>query len=227
MDNDLSTAYWLPELFYHASSLLLIIALAMRSLNRLRLFVLASAVLGVIYNLLWLSPSGVFWQIALLAVVLIRIVFEWRENGRASFSPEERTFLDNHMPGLAPVKARKLLSEGTWLTGKAGTTLTEEGEPVLFLTYLSEGEVDVSVDGKVIGHCHPGSYVGELSLLHSAPASATATIRSPARYWTIPTIKMRDFRKSDPDIWQAFEAGLSQDLGNKILEMNESVTKSE
>jgi len=225
MNGDMSAAYWLPEVFGHAASFLLVAALAMRSMNRLRLLVIASALVAILYNLLWLqSSSQLFWQLALLAVVLIRIGLDWRENRQATFSPEEQAFLDRYLPSLQPVQARKLLSEGTWITGKPGTVLTEQNKPVLFLTYLSEGEVDIMVDDKVIGHCHPGNYVGELSLLHNAPASATATVRSPARYWMIPSIKMRDFRQSDPEIWRAFEAGLSHDLGQKIREMNELVS---
>ncbi len=225
MDGDLTTAYFLTEALGHLASLLLVIALLMRSMDRLRLLVLASALLAIVYNLLWLqSPTALFWQTALLLAVLFRLGVDWRENSRASFSPEEQAFLDRYLPTLKPSQARKVLSEGTWITGKPGTVLTEQDKPVLFLVYLSEGEVDITCDGQQIGQCHPGNFVGELSLLHNAPASATATVKSAARYWIIPSIKMRDYRKSDPDIWNAFEAGLSQDLGLKIREMNEKAT---
>lgn len=213
-----------PELVGHLSFLMLVLAMTMRSMWKLRVMVAASAVLAIVYDLVWLAdPANLLWQVVLLVVVLIMLALRWRAGRDVGFTDEERQLLDTALPGLRPQDARALLSEGVWASGKPGTTLTEQGKPVLFLTWLAEGEADVSCDGQPLGHVHPGSFVGEMSLLDGTVASATVTLTRDARYWMIPAIKLRDLKRDDPELWASVEAALSRDLGRKLREMNEGV----
>lgn len=208
-------------LIWSLSYILLILAMTMRSMLRLRLLVLASASVSLLFDFFWAAdPVSLFWQLALFGVTALMLLLSNRTNARVSFNAEEQAMVDRCVPTLRPELARELLSAGIWANGTPGTELTTEGESVLFLTYLHEGEADIMMNGKKIGHCGVGNFIGELSVLSNAPATATAVLRTPARYWMIPLIRLRDYQRENPEIWAAFEAGISRDLGAKILEMN-------
>ena len=213
-----------PDLIGHLSFLMLVLAMTMRSMWKLRVMVAASAILAIAYDMFWLAdPANLVWQVILLVTVLIMLALRWRAGRDVSFSSEERHLIDTALPNLKPQDARRLLSEGIWASGKPGAALTEQGQPVLFLTWLAEGEADVTCDDQALGHVHAGSFVGEMSLLEGTVANATVTLTTPARYWMIPAIKLRDLKRDEPEIWASVEAALSRDLGRKLREMNDGV----
>ncbi|WP_421701608.1 Crp/Fnr family transcriptional regulator [Aliiroseovarius sp.] len=210
-----------PDLVGHLSFLMLVLAMTMRSMWKLRVMVAASAILAITYDFFWLAdPANLLWQGVLLITVLVMLALRWRAGRDVGFTEEERALLDTALHGLKPQDARRLLSEGIWASGKPGAALTEQGKPVLFLTWLAEGEADVICDAQELGHVHAGSFVGEMSLLEGTAASATVTLTTPARYWMIPAIKLRDLKRDEPEIWASVEAALSRDLGRKLREMN-------
>ena len=212
----------LPSIVGNLSYLLLVMAMFQRSMWRLRGFVAASAVLAIIHALVWTQdPSGLLWQVALLAVSLHMISLARRARREGNFGPMERAFRQAALPDLDPQKMRALLNMGDWASGTPGACLTEQDKPALYLYWLAQGEADVEHDGQKVGHLTGGSFVGELSLLEMSPATATVILTTEARYWMVPAIKLRDLQKSDPQTWAQVEASLSRDLGRKLREMNE------
>ena len=64
---------------------------------------------------------------------------------------------------------------------KAGTTIFTEGTPGDVMYVVLDGEVEVSVGGKVIEVMKPGDLFGEMALIDKSPRVATAVARAPAR----------------------------------------------
>lgn len=211
----------LASIVGNLSYLLLVLALLQRSLSRLRVLVAASAALAILHGLAWTQdPSGLLWQFALLAVSVLMISRALRARREGDFTPDESAFRQAALPDLPPQKMRRLLSLGNWSNGTPGACLTEQGKPVLYLYWLARGGADVTLDGQRIGHLNGGSFVGELSLLETGPATATVTLTGEARYWMVPVIKLRDLKREEPELWAPLEAALSRDLGRKLREMN-------
>ncbi|MFK7762115.1 MAG: Crp/Fnr family transcriptional regulator [Roseobacter sp.] len=207
----------------HASYLLLVISMLMRSMTWLRLLVIASAFTAIAYDTIWLKdPVGVFWETLLVTVNIIQIAREWMKERRAQFSPEETRFVRTRLRGLSRSAARQLLNMGVWADAAPGLVLTREGKPVENVAYLVEGEVDIVVGGQVVGVCTPGNFVGEMSVLGQRPASATATVTRPSRYWLIASSVLQDLQHSAPATASAFQAGIARDLRNKIIAGNHS-----
>lgn len=107
-----------------------------------------------------------------------------------------------------------------WADAIPGLVLTTEGTPVDNVVYLAIGQVDILVGDQIVGCCRPGNFVGEMSVLRRTPASATAIVAAPFRYWLIPSVQLRDLQKSEPEMASAFQAGIARDLRNKIIAGN-------
>lgn len=227
MELTFESAFSTGGLVGHLSYLLLIVSMTMRSMLRLRLLVIASALVGILYDIVWLKdPVGLFWESLLLSVNLVQIALLWHANRRARFTPAEQRLVDDLLGDLPAARARKLLDRGLWSGGPEGARLTREGEPPEHLFYIAEGEVSIRASGAEVATCGPGTLIGELSLVDDGPASATAIATSPLRYWTIPTATVRSLRDSDVDISLALEAGIAQAIKAKLVEANSARTLS-
>jgi CRP-like cAMP-binding protein len=210
----------------HLSYLLLVISMLMRSMTALRLLVIGSALAAITYDVVWLKdPVGVFWETLLVTVNVVQIGLLWRANRRARFSPEEDAFVSSRLSRLSRKAARRLLNRGVWSDGLPGTVLTTEGETVQHLVYLHSGRVDITLNGVTVGTCRPGNYVGEMSVLDGAPASATAVVAEPSRYWLISTETLRKLHETDDELAGAVEMGIARDLRRKIVDANMSASQ--
>src|SRR3546814_11193898 len=84
------------------------------------------------------------------------------------------------LSALPRSRARHLLDQGFWLSGREGDVLTREEEVVTHLFYLSSGEARVMSHGKRVGTCHAGDLIGEVTVLSGDEASATVLLEGTA-----------------------------------------------
>lgn len=205
----------------HISYILLITSMLMRSMLWLRLFVIAYAVVSIVYGAVWLKdPVSVFWETVLILVNVVQIFREWMREHRARFSAEERQFVETRFQGLSNAEARQLLNLGVWVDGAPGTQLTTEGEPVEHVAYVAEGVFDIFHGGAKVGVCRAGNFIGEMSVLGHTSASATAITAGQARYWLIPSETLLDLQARSPKLASAFQSGIAQDLSSKVISTN-------
>jgi hypothetical protein len=217
----LESAFSTGGLVGHTSYLLLVASMLMRDMTRLRILVIASALVAITYDTVWLKdPIGVFWETLLVTVNVVQIGLIWNKNRRTQFNADEQALVNARLSRLDPHDARAILNMGFWADGAAGTELTRQNRPVRFLVYLLSGQVDILCDDQKVGTCVPGNFIGEMSLLDNSNASATAVVAAPSRYWMIPTDEIRKMRIVAPELAEAIEMGIAQDLKTKILALN-------
>jgi len=227
LENWIVSAFSAGGFVGHLSYVLLIVSMMMRDISLLRLFVVASAIVGIAYDLVWLkNPVGVFWEALLLLVNLVQLLLIWRDNRKAKFSNEEAAFVGERLKGLSPSHARHLLDLGRWETLPAGSVLTTQGETPAFLTFIADGEATVEVDGKPAAYVAGGNYIGEMALVGEACASATVRLTKLARVWRLEFSKIDRLKKNSPTIANALQAGITDDMRRKILASNMSALKS-
>jgi CRP-like cAMP-binding protein len=217
----IESAFSVGGLVGHLAYLLLVMSMCMRSMFWLRILVIASALVAISYAAIWLNdPVSTMWESLLVAVNVIQITREWMSERRAKFRPEEEAFVQRRLSGLSRAEARRLLDMGLWVDAETGTTLTTEGTPVQHVAYVTSGAVEVTLDGRCVGVCGPGNFVGEMSVLANTPASATAIVKEPTRYWLIPAAQLRALKEKEPALADAFQTGIARDLRNKIISGN-------
>ena len=205
----------------HLSYVLLVVSMMMRDISALRLFVIASALAGIAYDLFWLrNPVGVFWEGLLLLVNVVQLYLLWRRDRSASFSKEEEQFISTRLKGLSPGRCRDFFDLGRWETLSAGSVLTRQNEQPEFLTYLSQGVASIMVDDREVATVQEGHYIGEMSLLGDGNASATVVVTEPARVWRIEPEKIERLKQERPNIANALQAGIAVDMRRKIIAGN-------
>lgn len=64
---------------------------------------------------------------------------------------------------------------------QSGQVLFREGDLGDVMFAVAEGEVELSLGGRVVEDVGPGGILGELALIDAAPRSATATAKTSAR----------------------------------------------
>lgn len=110
--------------------------------------------------------------------------------------------------GAAVASLDELASHARRISLAPGQTLLREGDPGDEVLLVTEGEAAVSVAGMLIGTIAPGDCVGEMSVLDSAPRSATVKSVSPLKALVIPADRFRELLDREPHIRERLTATL-------------------
>ena len=85
--------------------------------------------------------------------------------------------------------SRKELTELARLTddvdAAAGTVLCQEGRVGREFFVIMEGQVEITQRGKSIGTVGTGDFLGEIALIDDIPRTATATAKTPVRFFVM------------------------------------------
>jgi CRP/FNR family cyclic AMP-dependent transcriptional regulator len=207
--------------------LLLAIAMFMPRLNRLRGFAALAALAGIGHSLFVAKmPTAAAGWALLLAAACLLLVHRLHKNKRVRFTFEEEALVAGLLSELSPTRARHLLDQGFWLSGKAGDVLTREEEPVSHLFYLAAGEARVMSHGRLVGTCHAGDLIGEVTVLSGEQASATVTLNGPARFWCAPASALRPYLHAHEDVRRALEHGFAESLRGKLRATNRTIVEN-
>jgi hypothetical protein len=178
-------------------------------------WLIRAALLGYVQTAIWSA------LIAGLALVVVGRRL-WRDRA-VRFTPDEQHMMDSLFDGLPRSRARHLVDQGVWISGKAGDTLTREGEPVDHLYYLAEGAAQVLCRGVEVGQCGAGDLIGELTVLSGETATATVILTRPSRFWCAPAEDLRPYVEAHEDIRRAIEHGFATVLKAKLRASNRTI----
>lgn len=93
-------------------------------------------------------------------------------NGIMHTASTDRSVTDL-MTGLSRRRRRQVMSQMTHTAVGPDTTLTVKGEPGRQFYLLTEGRVQVSVDGETVAEVEAGDFFGEIALLGFGRRTAT------------------------------------------------------
>jgi hypothetical protein len=221
MHLDLDSAFSTGALVGHAGYILLILSMLMTKMLWLRIIAIGAGILQALYYGIWLSdPVGTFWETMFTLTNVGQLAFIAYRNRMANFTADERAFYEIAVPTLEPADAHRLIRAGQWLTAEPGTILTREDEIAPTLAFIVSGDVDIEVAGRRVGHCGPGSFVGEISVSTGSPASATAVVRVPTRYLAFDRAYVATAIDKRGEIGQALELAFRHGLRDKLLRTN-------
>ena len=126
----------------------------------------------------------------------------------------------HQMQGLmrfAPEEFTALLHRGTWAVAQRGEKLVEQGEELNRVFFIHSGRFAVRVDGQEVAQRKGGQFVGEISYLTKATATATVEVLEPSRYlfWERPHLEA--LLEKEPTLYYAMLSSMNFDLITKLL----------
>jgi hypothetical protein len=200
---------------------LLVLSMLMNDMGWLRAIAVSAGIIRIINRAFFeIDPVIVVWESIFVAVNVGQLLLLWYYARRHRFSADEGHFVANLPKDVERRKVRRLLRMARMATAGAGTELTREGEPVAEVMYLAEGVVQIEREGRIIAVCGPGDFLGEMSFLSGNPASATAIVVKPVRFFAFEQEKLRAALAADSDLRRAMDAGFSQNLIGKLAKTN-------
>ena len=205
----------------HTAYLLLVLSMLMRRMIWLRLLVIASALVAIAYaSLILTDPVSTFWESLLIVVNIGQLTLTWWLDRRTQFDAREDQMRLAHFPQLAPSRMRRLLRAGAWQDLSSGTRLTQAGEPVPALYYLHAGQARVEVEGITVGHCTPGSFIGEMTVASGEPAYADVILDADATVWRIEAATLRYMAARHSETGHALEAAFFRTVRQRLADSN-------
>jgi hypothetical protein len=210
----------LYEFAGHAAFALIMLSYLVRDLFWLRCLSVIASLAGIAYNYfvpaspLWLV---IWWNVAFVGVNLIQLELMRREKRGVRLTAEEQELYKNLFHRFTPVEFMRLLKCGVWLSAEAGAILAEQGKPVPDLKLISTGRASVEADGKIIASLGAGQFIGEMSLITGAMATATVRAVEPIRYLACAKENLEKLLTRYPSMRSAFHSVVSADLTRKLL----------
>lgn len=214
----------MSDLFLHLTCGLLVAAMLMNSLRTLRLFALAAGISAVAYFaaagrggpvLLW---AGLFLLVTAVQLSLMHM----RRRRLADMPPEERALLDDILKVEEPAHQRRLIGLLAWRDAEAGEVLIMQDQRDPPLIYVARGTADILHDGKIVGVCGEGDFLGDMSMVSGEGASATVTATGPMRIARIDRAALVEMGRVIPEVGAAFDRALNRGLVAKIVRMNQA-----
>lgn len=205
---------------------LLILAVLVPRPHQMRTLIAAAAAAGLGHAYWVKDRISLIWMGLLLASCLVMLGRRLWSNRAVRFTAEEQAMLDRLFTELPRNRARHLIDQGLWLTGKAGDVLTREGEVVDHLYYLAEGEARVVSTGSQVGTCRAGDLIGEITVLSGEKASATVTLDTPARFWCARADDLRPYVEAHEDVRRAIQHGFATVLKSKLRASNRTIAQA-
>lgn len=220
----IAAAFTPGGLVYQLAFLLLVAAILATRVDRLRALVAVASLIGFAHALAFSQDVvAAIWWALLLGAALLVLGRRAAENAKVRFTEEEEGLLRGVFSALPRSRARHLLDQGFWLSGKEGDVLTREEERVTHLYYLAAGEAKVMSHGRQVGTCRPGDLIGEVTVLSGDQASATVVLDGPARFWCAPASVLGPYIQAHEDVRRALEQGFALSLKNKLRQSNERI----
>src|SRR5262245_45083230 len=202
---------------------LLVVSMMMTRMVLLRVFAIASGIVGGAYMWLWLGdPVGTVWECTFAMAAVFQIALGVYRNRPAVLSADEQALQAALMLDFEPRHVRAIRSVGAWQDSESGCELMRQGELAKSLIVLRSGSVSVLVNGQHVGSCGPGSLIGEIGFARETPAIATVVANGPVRYLALDCDGLRRLMKTDSEISDGVNSLCRSALEKRLILMNQA-----
>ena len=209
------------QVFAHLAALLLVAAALMTRPRRIRLLAALAGMVALVY----FAAAGAaivwwFWAALFAAINAVHFAGLAMRARSGKLLEEERELFDEVMKIGEPGQQRHLRDLIDWRDVAAGESLVSQGQARPPLIYVARGRADIDVDGKRVGECAPGDFLGEMSLISGQTATATVTASEAMRVARFDREALAQLARAAPDVGRALDSALNRSLAAKVLRMN-------
>jgi hypothetical protein len=202
----------------HLPYVLLVGSVLMRDIRWLRIIAIVAGLLRIYIRAeIVYDPVTVMWESALVLINVGQLVLIWWDNRHSRLSEDEQYLARSVLQGESRATAVRLIRSGEWRDIEPGTELTVEGEKVRNLMFVADGAARIVKGDKVVAICSRGDFLGEMSFISGASATATAIADKPMRIISFDHGKLTALMDRDPRVRRAIEGGFNRDLMGKLV----------
>lgn len=211
------------SIFAHLSYIFLITSMLMRDLRYLRILALLSGLAAIAHFTFqtrdWASMT---WEVLFVLANGSQLAILLYRSRSKQMLREETQLLEQVLQVQNPADQRRLLGLLHWRDVPVGEVLVKQGEASPPLIYISSGAAGIESDGKLIGVCGQGDFLGEMSLISGNAASASVVVTNPMRIARFEPGALRELSQAVPELGRAIDGALGRGLAAKVLRMNEA-----
>jgi CRP-like cAMP-binding protein len=171
--------------------------------------------------------SSVIFQISGVVIGVVGMVRHYMLTHRIRFNDEEGEFLEEALPPMDSIKARRFLHTGSWATVEPDTVLTEAGLPAPNLVYLMNGSAQVRINGTMVATIEGKSFTGDVTALTGDPATATVIVNERSRCIELPAEPLRNLVRKDADMRRELDSCLSSEVKRKLVNANAALSAND
>lgn len=201
----------------HIAAITQVVGYLIRNQLILRTLLLAGTGFYVAYY--WLYPTeplwhAIYWGVALGMANLLSILLILKEQARFRMSLEEE-LLYRAFDRMPPGQFRRLMSVAEFRTADPETVLTTQGQHPDELYYVIYGDILIDKDDRQITY-PAASFIGELAMITSEPASATVRLKPGSTYVAWDRQKLSKLVRHRPGLQLAFDKLVTSDVAAKL-----------
>jgi hypothetical protein len=202
----------------HVANVLLLCSYAVRDILWLRvLSVIASGCFMAYFGFgPQVVPAVVGWNAIFATINALQVRRLLLERGPVQLTAPQLQLWKQAFRTLTPREVVKLEALGEWQEVPAGHVLCRSGELLDRLLIITEGNAVIRVDGEAVAQVGAGQFIGEMSYLTRALASADVETTEPTRYLGWRSESLRAFLEKNSELRAALQMVLSSDLAQKL-----------
>jgi len=214
MDSSQSVAlqYLLGNLTY----VLIAASYLVRDMLKLRTLAIVASCSSIVFMLLRQNYLVVGWNLFFVTVNVVQLAILIYERRPVRLTPEQAALYEQTFQAVTKRDFLRLLDRSRIVQEEDGAVLVEEGERLRDLMLVLDGRARVLVHGEEVAQVKPGLFIGEMSYLTEAPATARVLCDGPVRLVAWDKAELRDFLARRDALRYALRGILGLDLTKKI-----------
>lgn len=209
------------------AALLLLLALMMTQLRRIRIFSTLAGVVAIAHFAT--SGGGVTWLVLAILFTLVNgaqfAILEYRARS-GTMLPDERALFDEVMQVEDRAHQKRLRDVMRWHSYTDGDLLMEQGQSQPPLIYVARGTALIEINGAKVGECGAGDFLGEMSLISGQRATATVRASGELRVARFDRDALAQLARGVPELGKALDSALNRSMAVKIMRMNQAMSDS-
>jgi CRP-like cAMP-binding protein len=208
----------------HLAYVFIIASMSMTQMRWLRILALAGGITAMLHFFLQTQETvSLVWEAIFTLTNAAQLALLLYQSRQVSMSSEQRSFAEGPLAGLDPANVRALLAISVWENVGPETCLMQEGEVAPPLIHVVSGAAAIEHQGRIVGVCGPGDFLGEMSLLRGAPASATVRVTNQMRIIRFDRAALDGLRTGSQQLRTTLDRAFNHGLASKIERMNAAV----
>jgi len=203
------------DLLVNIANTIYLLAFLIRDILWLRVFVICSCILVMIYGAVTRNYTFIFWNAVFFVINLVQVILLIIERRPVTLSETlERIYLSVFWI-MTREEFLKLWNLGEDITFEDEQFL-KMGEVPLYLYLILDGEVEIKKSDRVVACLGSTYFIGEMSFINQSEATADVFTKGELRVkrWAVQNLYHLEIRS--PEMFNKLNVILGQDLSRKV-----------